>query len=159
MYADVLTSEATGTHAAIDKPPAKRTGGVKVSPKLFRQPLSLHASLAEGSPLGFGLAGAFPFEETTMTRAAQLFALASALTFGMTFSPVAATKGEFDGECVMGLALGKEIKTDCSVNTVYAGSTYCFGNETARDLFLKKPDEFLLKAQIFYSSKPPQPQP
>ena len=60
---------------------------------------------------------------------------------------------EFDGECVMGLALGKEIKTDCSVSTVYDGKTYCFGNETARELFLKKPEEFLLKAHIFYSSK------
>lgn len=60
---------------------------------------------------------------------------------------------EFDGECVMGLALGKEIKTDCSVRTVYEGKTYCFGNETARELFLKKPEEFLLKAHIFYSSK------
>ena len=68
----------------------------------------------------------------------------------------AATEGEFDDNCVMGLALGKEIKTDCSVSTVYAGKTYCFGNETAKQLFLKKPDEFLLKAQIFYSSKPPQ---
>ena len=68
----------------------------------------------------------------------------------------ATTEGEFDDNCVMGLALGKEIKTDCSVNTVYAGKTYCFGNETAKQLFLKKPDEFLLKAQIFYSSKPPQ---
>jgi YHS domain-containing protein len=66
-----------------------------------------------------------------------------------------ATSGEFGGECVMGLALGKDIKTDCSVNTVYNGKTYCFGNEMARELFLKKPDEFLLKAQIFYSSKPP----
>lgn len=61
--------------------------------------------------------------------------------------------GEFDGECVMGLALGKEIKTDCSVSTLYEGKTYCFGNETARTLFLKKPEEFLLKAHIFYSSK------
>jgi YHS domain-containing protein len=67
-----------------------------------------------------------------------------------------ATDGEFGGECVMGLALGKDVKTDCSVNTVYDGKTYCFGNETARDLFLKKPSEFLLQAQIFYSSKPPQ---
>ena len=94
-----------------------------------------------------------------MTRAAQLCALASVLTFGMSFSAVAATEGEFDGECVMGLALGKDIKTDCSVSTVYGGKTYCFGNETARQVFLKKPDEFLLQAQIFYSSKPPQPQP
>jgi YHS domain-containing protein len=57
---------------------------------------------------------------------------------------------------VMGLALGKDIHTDCSVNTVYKGKTYCFGNETAKQLFLKKPDEFLLQAQIYYASKQPQ---
>jgi YHS domain-containing protein len=88
-----------------------------------------------------------------MTRAAHLSALA-AFAFVLSVSAVAATEGEFDGECVMGLALGKDIQTDCSVNTVYGGKTYCFGNETARQLFLKKPDEFLLQAQIFYSSKP-----
>jgi len=81
---------------------------------------------------------------------------AVAITLGLSaLSIAAATEGEFDGECVMGLALGKEIKTDCSVSTVYGGKTYCFGNETAKELFLKKPDEFLLKAQIFYSSKQP----
>jgi YHS domain-containing protein len=90
-----------------------------------------------------------------MTRAACLCVMAAALTFVLSL-PAAATEGEFDGECVMGLALGKEIKTDCSVHTVYAGRTYCFGNETARELFLKKPEEFLLQAHIFYSSKPPQ---
>jgi YHS domain-containing protein len=90
-----------------------------------------------------------------MTRAAHLGALAAILMLGLSLpAAAAATEGEFDGECVMGLALGKEIKTDCSVNTVYGGRTYCFGNETAKQLFLKKPDEFLLKAQIFYSSKP-----
>ena len=78
--------------------------------------------------------------------------VAAALTL-VGFPAFAATEGEFNNDCVMGLALGNEIKTDCSVNTVYAGSTYCFGNETAKQLFLKKPDEFLLKAQIFYSSK------
>ncbi len=88
-------------------------------------------------------------------KGSQLCALAVVLTFALSL-PAAATEGEFDDNCVMGLALGKEIKTDCSVNTVYAGKTYCFGNETAKQLFLKKPDEFLLKAQIFYSSKPPQ---
>ena len=80
--------------------------------------------------------------------------LAVAITFGLNLGVAAATESEFGGECVMGLALGKEIKTDCSVSTVYGGKTYCFGNETARSLFLKKPDEFLLQAQIFYSSKP-----
>lgn len=52
-----------------------------------------------------------------------------------------------------GLALGKDIQTDCSVSTVYKGKTYCFGNETARTLFLKRPDDFLLQAHIYYSSK------
>jgi YHS domain-containing protein len=89
-----------------------------------------------------------------MTRAAHLCALATVLTFGLSLPVAAASEGEFDGECVMGLALGKEIKTDCSVSTVYGGKTYCFGNETAKQLFLKKPEEFLLQAQIFYSSKP-----
>ncbi len=88
-----------------------------------------------------------------MTRAARKCLVAAALSLGLSLAAVAATVGEFDNDCVMGLALGKEIKTDCSVNTVYAGSTYCFGNETAKQLFLKKPDEFLLKAQIYYSSK------
>ena len=88
-------------------------------------------------------------------RAEYLSALAVILTLGLSVSALAATEGEFDGECVMGLALGKEIKTDCSVSTVYGGKTYCFGNEIAKDLFLKKPEEFLLKAHIFYSSKQP----
>lgn len=53
----------------------------------------------------------------------------------------------------MGLALGNDIKTDCSVNTVYKGKTYCFGNETAKTLFLKRPDDFLLQAYIYHSTK------
>jgi YHS domain-containing protein len=90
-----------------------------------------------------------------MPRTMRLGAIAAMVTLSLSLSlpALAATEGEFDNDCVMGLALGKEIKTDCSVNTVYAGSTYCFGNETAKQLFLKKPEEFLLKAHIFYSSK------
>ncbi len=64
-----------------------------------------------------------------------------------------AAEAKFEGECVMGLALGKDIKTDCSVNTVNDGKTYCFGNEQAKSIFLKKPEEFLTKAQVYYSSK------
>jgi YHS domain-containing protein len=78
------------------------------------------------------------------------------LTLVLGASTAYATEGEYGNECVMGLALGKDIQTDCSVNTVYNGKTYCFGNETAKQLFLKKPDEFLLKAQIYYSSKQQQ---
>jgi YHS domain-containing protein len=71
----------------------------------------------------------------------------------VTASAEDAAKGEFGGDCVMGLALGKDIRTDCSVNTVYKGKTYCFGNETARRLFLKRPDDFILQAHIYYSSR------
>ena len=78
---------------------------------------------------------------------------AAVLLFGGAAHAVAGTAGEFDGECVMGLALGKDIKTDCSVNTTFNGKTYCFGNETAKAVFLKRPEEFLTKAQVYYSSK------
>ena len=88
-----------------------------------------------------------------MPRTTRLGAIAATLTLAMSLPALAATEGEFDNDCVMGLALGKEIKTDCSINTIYVGGTYCFGNETAKQLFLKKPEEFLLKAHIFYSSK------
>ena len=88
-----------------------------------------------------------------MPKTMRLGAIAAMVTLSLSLPAAAATEGEFDNDCVMGLALGKEIKTDCSINTVYAGSTYCFGNETAKQLFLKKPEEFLLKAHIFYSSK------
>jgi YHS domain-containing protein len=87
-----------------------------------------------------------------MTRAQHRCAAVAILLLAMTL-PAAAAEGEFDNECVMGLALGKDIKTDCSINTVYEGKTYCFGNETAKSLFLKRPDEFLLKAQVYHSSK------
>ena len=86
-------------------------------------------------------------------RSIALFGIAIFVCLASTALAAEPVEGEFDGECVMGLALGKEIKTDCSVSTVYDGKTYCFGNETARELFLKKPEEFLLKAHIFYSSK------
>jgi YHS domain-containing protein len=79
-----------------------------------------------------------------------------ALALGLGIGAARATEGEYGGECVMGLAQGKDIHTDCSVNTVYNGKTYCFGNETAKELFLKKPDQFLLQAQIYYQSKQQQ---
>jgi YHS domain-containing protein len=85
--------------------------------------------------------------------------IAGAAMLGVAAAPLLAADnadGEFDGECVMGLALGKDIQTDCSVSTVYKGKTYCFGNETARTLFLKRPDDFLLQAHIYYSSKQPE---
>ena len=95
-----------------------------------------------------------------MRRVSRLVAIqAAALLLGLSAGAALAAEiaeGEFDGECVMGLALGKDIQTDCSVSTLYKGKTYCFGNETARDLFLKRPEDFLLQAHIYYSSKQAQ---
>ena len=67
-------------------------------------------------------------------------ALAGALVFGLVTATLAATKGEFDNMCTEGLAMGKDVQTDCSVNTTIAGKTYCFGNEEAKQAFLKDPE-------------------
>jgi YHS domain-containing protein len=74
------------------------------------------------------------------------------MLLGLATAALAAT-GEYDDLCTMGLALGKEIKTDCSVNAVIDGKTYCFGNEDAKTIFMKDPKGNLAKAQDFYSSK------
>ena len=63
--------------------------------------------------------------------------------------------GEYDNMCTMGLARGKDIKTDCSVNGQLDGKTYCFGNQAAKTEFMKDPTANLAKAQSYYSSKHP----
>jgi YHS domain-containing protein len=79
-------------------------------------------------------------------------ALAGALALGLTTAAMAAT-GEFDNMCAQGLAMHKQVKTDCSVNGVYQGKTYCFGNEQAKQSFMKDPAANLAKAQEFYKSE------
>jgi YHS domain-containing protein len=88
-----------------------------------------------------------------MIRTSLLSAVGAALLMASATLAAEGSAPEFERECVMGLALGKDIKTDCSVNTVNDGKTYCFGNEQAKSIFLKKPEEFLTKAQVYYSSK------
>jgi len=63
-------------------------------------------------------------------------ALTGVMLFGLTVAAWAVA-GEYGNLCAEGLALGKDIKTDCSVNAVIDGKTYCFGNETAKTLFMK----------------------
>ena len=89
-----------------------------------------------------------------MTTIRTYLAVAALLLGGATFA-AAATAGEFDNECVMGLALGKDIATDCSVNTVFKGKTYCFGSQEAMTQFMQNPKDNLAKAQTYYSSKHP----
>jgi YHS domain-containing protein len=83
-------------------------------------------------------------------KARWLSALACAMLLGSATVGLAATEGEFDNLCTMGLALGQEIPTDCSVNAEIDGKTYCFGNEQAKSDFLKDPEVNLAKAEAYY---------
>jgi YHS domain-containing protein len=67
---------------------------------------------------------------------------------GLASAVMAATKGEFGNMCTEGLALGKDVPTDCSVNATIKGKTYCFGNKAA---FMKDPEGNLTKAQSKYA--------
>jgi YHS domain-containing protein len=81
-------------------------------------------------------------------------ALAGAFFIGMATAALAVT-GEYDNMCTMGLANGKDIKTDCSVNAQIQGKTYCFGSQSALTQFMADPSGNLVKAQAYYSKKHP----
>ena len=87
-----------------------------------------------------------------MLRAYVTSAVAGAFLLGMATAALALT-GEYDNMCTMGLALGKDVKTDCSINASLQGKMYCFGNEEAKTIFMKDPAGNLAKAQAYYSSK------
>ena len=89
-----------------------------------------------------------------MSRGYITSAFAGALLLGLGTAALAAT-GEFDNMCTEGLALGKDIKTDCKINTTIEGKTYCFGSEQAKTDFMKDPKANLAKAQSYYNSKHP----
>ncbi|MEM8573620.1 MAG: hypothetical protein AAGF48_03185 [Pseudomonadota bacterium] len=60
--------------------------------------------------------------------------------------------GQYDNMCAMGLALGKQVKTDCSINGMIGGQKYCFGTEEAKTAFMKDADGNLSKASKYYES-------
>jgi hypothetical protein len=64
-----------------------------------------------------------------------------------------AVTGEYGNMCSMGLALGKDIPIDCSINTQLQGKTYCFGSKGAMSEFMKDPTA--MRAQAYYSKKLP----
>lgn len=61
-------------------------------------------------------------------------------------------QSEFEGLCVMGLAEGKRIKTDCSVNALFDGKTYCFRTDDAKVEFIKDPKRNLERAKDHYAA-------
>jgi YHS domain-containing protein len=87
-----------------------------------------------------------------MRKAYVTSAVAGAFLLAMATAALAVT-GEYDNMCTMGLAMGKDIKTDCSINATIEGKTYCFGSEEAKTEFMKDPKANLAKAQEYYSKK------
>ena len=77
-------------------------------------------------------------------------ALTGAMLLGLATAAFAAT-GEYDNMCTMGLALGKDVKTDCSINATIQGKMYCFGNDEAKTMFMKDPEGNLAKAHAYRS--------
>jgi YHS domain-containing protein len=80
----------------------------------------------------------------------RTIALAGAVSLGLATGALAVT-GQFNNMCAEGLALHKEIKTDCAINGVYKGKTYCFGSEQAKQDFMKDPAANLAKAEAYYA--------
>jgi YHS domain-containing protein len=79
-------------------------------------------------------------------------ALASALSLALATGALAAT-GQFDNMCSWGLANHKNVQTNCAVNAVIKGKTYCFSSEQAKANFMKNPDANLAKAEAYYKSE------
>jgi|LNFM01.1.fsa_nt_gb hypothetical protein len=70
----------------------------------------------------------------------------------LSFASLPAMAGEFGDHCAMGLAIGKKVKTDCSISQMGAdGKTYCFGNEQAKWAFAGDFQDNVKKAADFYS--------
>lgn len=74
-------------------------------------------------------------------------ALAGALLFS-----TAAMAGEFDNLCAMNLVNGKKVQTDCAINGLVGGKTYCFISKSAKTTFMKNPKSNVAKASDFYQS-------
>ncbi len=78
--------------------------------------------------------------------------LVTALILGLATAGVQAAEAEFEKNCAMGMAMKKRIPTECSVMWKSEnGKTYCFGDQTAKDEFLKDQEGNLKKAEVFWS--------
>jgi YHS domain-containing protein len=75
-------------------------------------------------------------------------AVAGAFLLGTATAAMAVT-GEYGNMCSMGLALGKDIQTDCSVNAQVQGKTYCFSSQSALTQFMADPSGNQAKAQAY----------
>lgn len=88
-----------------------------------------------------------------MTKVTLAAALAGALVFASGSAALAAVAGEFGNYCAMGLVKGDKKITDCSKSEKIDGKTYCFGNNSAKEAFLKDPEGNIAKAQATFAGE------
>ena len=72
--------------------------------------------------------------------------------------PPNAMRGEFANEDPVGLAAGKHIKTDCSMNWVSGddGKLYCFTTGTSLLFFEESPQAYIRAARKFFDVDRPR---
>jgi uncharacterized protein YjbI with pentapeptide repeats len=61
----------------------------------------------------------------------------------------AASAEEFNKNCTMGMSMGMEVKTDCSVRWDNQGKVYCFSSQESKDMFMKNKEDNLSAALAF----------
>jgi hypothetical protein len=77
--------------------------------------------------------------------------IAAIAVFGFAGAAVAAEHGEFGDMCTTGLAMHKQVQSDCSHRATWDGKQYCFGDQKAELVFFQKgPDEMISKAAAYY---------
>jgi YHS domain-containing protein len=77
--------------------------------------------------------------------------VATLVSGGLLIAASSAFAGEFGDHCAWGLANGKKVKTDCSINaTGPDGKTYCFGSETGKWEFAADPEKYIKAAADNY---------
>jgi len=74
------------------------------------------------------------------------------LLFLLVLSSSSVFSEEFNNFCATSLSEGNFQATDCSVNEMVDGKTYCFGNQSSKDIFLENPQEVIQKAEAFFST-------
>jgi hypothetical protein len=87
-----------------------------------------------------------------MIRVSLASALAGAAMLGFSTGVIAAVAGEFGNYCAMGLVKGEKVLTDCSISEKIGKKTYCFGNNAAKEAFMKDPEANIAKAQETFSA-------
>ena len=93
------------------------------------------------------------FSSSILAAPALIAALAFAGIASAADAAVSPDKAEFGGQCTEGLAEGKHVMTDCSVNWADKdGKVYCFSNDAAKTAFLKSPAESLDRARAFIAA-------